>query len=396
MKIEELQSAIKDAVSAEMSPFIEKLEKVDEVKATAGVPSVKEFKELGVVERVKAFSDLVAGGKVSEAQNLTKELSVDEIAFLFLTAVRDGDKMTVKALNTGTDADGGYLVPEAWANSIDNALREQGITRANADVRFMPEGTLNIPKGNANVTAYWVSEGATITESNRTYANTQLVAQKLAAISTMTSELREDSIADVVRDVTANIVESIALKEDQAMIIGDGTSTYGSVTGILEDSDVNDVVMGSGDTSFSNMVAQDVKDLYHGVAHQRRANAKFLCSDYIFSLIDGLEDDQGRPLYRSLNDSESGILLGKQLLISDQAPGLSDDGVSTPFLAFGDFSRGVVLGDRRMIAISLSDSAVVGSGNMFTQDKIALKVTEKVDIAVHLPGYFARLVTAAS
>jgi HK97 family phage major capsid protein len=396
MEKKELEKVISETISKGMAPVIEKLEKVEDKKGTTAELTNEEFKSMSSAERVKAFSALVEEGKVADAQKVSKELGYEEEAFLFLKAVRDGDRMTVRALNTGTDADGGYLVPEAWASQIDNELREQGITRQYADVRFMPEGTLNLPKGDANVTAYWVAEGNTITESNRTYGNTKLSAEKLAAISTMTTELREDTIADVVRDVTSNIVESIALKEDDAMINGDGTASFGNITGVLQDANVTDVVMGTGDVSFANVDADDIKDLYYGVPHQKRTNAAFLMSDYVLSLIDSLKDSQNRPLYRGLNDSESGILLGKPVVISNQAPELADDGVSTPFIAFGDFGRGVVLGDRRRITINQSDSAVVGAGNMFTEDKIALKVTERIDIAVHLPGYLARLTTAAA
>ena len=394
-KNKELLKAMETMMDSKIADVEAKLQKVTDKKKTKALTK-KDYKKLDSKAKFVAFDEAVLKGDRKVYSEVVKSLSTNEEAFLWLKAMRDGEKSTLKALNTGVAADGGNLVPEAWAQTIDNELREQGITRGLVGVRFMPEKTLNLPKGANNSAAFWVVEGVAITESNRTYGTTQLVAEKLASISVMTSEIHEDAIDDIVGDVTNNIVESIMLKEDDAMINGDGTAPFGNITGVLIDAGVTDVVMAATKVDFADVDAVELKALFYGVPHQRRGNAKFLMADYVQQVIDGLEDTTGRPLYRQLSDGQSGVLLGKPVVISDQAPGLADTAISTAFIAFGDFEKAVVLGDRRRITVAQTTEGTVGGNSMFELDEMAIKVTERIDMAVHLPGYMARLVTAAA
>ena len=52
----------------------------------------------------------------------------------------------------------------------------------------------------------------------------------------------------------------------------------------------------------------------------------------------------------------------------------------------GNYRRGVNFGDRRAYSVTFSTEATVGSVNLFSSDQIAVKATERFDIAVHSPG----------
>jgi HK97 family phage major capsid protein len=63
-----------------------------------------------------------------------------------------------------------------------------------------------------------------VTASDKGWANVNLVAKTLAALSLISKNLEEDSIIDVVDDLAQEQAYAFALKEDQCWLIGDGTS----------------------------------------------------------------------------------------------------------------------------------------------------------------------------
>jgi HK97 family phage major capsid protein len=74
---------------------------------------------------------------------------------------------------------------------------------------------------------------------------------------------------------------------------------------------------------------------------------------------------------------------------------ISDTAISTVFMGFGDL-RNIYIGDRRRIAVALADQATVGSTNTFEEDMLAMRVTERIGMAIALPQAFAVLKTASA
>jgi HK97 family phage major capsid protein len=74
---------------------------------------------------------------------------------------------------------------------------------------------------------------------------------------------------------------------------------------------------------------------------------------------------------------------------------ISDSAISTVFMGFGDL-RNIYIGDRRRISIALADQATVGTTNLYEKDMLALRVTERVAMAIALPQAFSVLKTAAA
>jgi HK97 family phage major capsid protein len=62
----------------------------------------------------------------------------------------------------------------------------------------------------------------------------QLTAKKLAALVTLSSELDEDAIVEMVDYVANEIAWAMASKEDDCAFNGDGTSTYGGMKGVTQ------------------------------------------------------------------------------------------------------------------------------------------------------------------
>ena len=326
--------------------------------------------------------------KITAPAIVKKELSDDQKAVKFLKALYNNDKKGMAEVGHKDVTTGSISIPQSWANSISRLLGEGAVARQNSLVMPMPRATLNLPKGNANATAYWVAEAGSITESDPTFANTQLSAKKLAAYVELSSEVIEDANADIVQFITDGIVEQLQREETNQWLNGSGSSP--AITGALQSTAVTSVVMGSGDTSFADVTSDDIIDLINAVPSYRRTGSVFVMSDYVFGLVKKLKDSSNRPLYQALTEAERGLLAGYPVRIAQDSPDSGDDGVSTAFMLFGNTKKGMVIGDRKLVTFDMSKDF------KFQSDMVALRAIERIDIAVHMGGYMAKLVTAAS
>ncbi len=60
----------------------------------------------------------------------------------------------------------------------------------------------------------------------------RLTAKKLMVLTKYSNELNEDAVLNIGDDLAGEIAYAFALKEDQCGFLGDGTSTYGGITGV--------------------------------------------------------------------------------------------------------------------------------------------------------------------
>lgn len=139
-----------------------------------------------------------------------------------------------RALNEGSNAAGGALVPEEFAARVIRLVETYGTFPGAAESVSMSRDTMVIPKRLTGTTAYFVGEGSAVTESEPTYGNVSLVAKKLAVGCRMSSEVVEDTVGVVsLADACAQeFSTSLALKIDQCGWLGDGTSEFGGINGI--------------------------------------------------------------------------------------------------------------------------------------------------------------------
>jgi len=349
-----------------------------------------------LLEKIKTI-DVIKNPKALDISSMSKKEKMVE----YIRALNNGDtkkmvELGAKAVNSNLSAGaGGYLVPEYWLAEIARAVEDFGIARKLARIIPMVSDTLNLPKaGGTGVTLSWEGETDTIAETNPNFGSTALVAKKLAAISAMSSELIDDANVDVIDYIIELLAEGIAGEEDNQFLNGSGSSP--AITGVYESADVTDVPMSSGDTNFADVSADYLTDVKNAVAHQHRKGGSWIMSDSVFGLVEKLKTTDGIPLYKTLNEGDKGILMGYPVALSSKSPETDDDAVSTSFLAFGNFKRGMVIGDRKQVSFDMSKEATVGSNNLFEQDMKAVRSIERLDIAVHVGDYISVLTTAAA
>lgn len=147
--------------------------------------------------------------------------------------VERGISVEQRVMQVGNNTLGGYLAPDEMEQSIIDLREQYGLARRLARRRVMGSDTKSIPKRTGGVTAYFIEEdNAGVTASDKGWGNVNLVSKTLAALTLISKNLEEDAIIDVVDDLAMEQAYAFAKKEDECWLIGDGTSTYGGMTGL--------------------------------------------------------------------------------------------------------------------------------------------------------------------
>lgn len=138
----------------------------------------------------------------------------------------------LKAMGESTNPGGGALVPAEFDRAVIRLIERNGVLRRNARVRLMTRDLRSIPRRTGGVTVGWIVEGGSITGSQPAYDSVNLAAKKLAALTVASSELLEDAAIAIADELAFEIGAAFAIAEDRAGFIGDGSPTYGNITGI--------------------------------------------------------------------------------------------------------------------------------------------------------------------
>lgn len=285
-----------------------------------------------------------------------------------------------KAHTEGVNSQGGFLVPDEFENELVSLREQYGVIRRNARVWPMASDTLRIPKRAAGLTAYFVGEAAPGTESTQTIDQVNLVAKKLMALTTVTSELLEDALVNIGDDIAGEIAYAFSFKEDDAGFNGDGTSGYGGIVGLGTTlSDATYQVSDGGATAVSGVT---IPEIMAGLAKlpgwaAQRNNIKFFCNKSVYhSVFERLAMGAGGATATEIIRGVTGPSFFGYPVEFTQALTATPSGADATYAYVGDMTQAVYLGDRRSTTVAFSDSAL----NAFEQDERVIRGTSRFDI----------------
>lgn len=370
----------------------------------------KALDELNIEEKAKqAAEKLIEEKGLSDVrkklfggrEKLSKLEGKEKIA-KFVQAVAKKDVETIKTINEkamveGTDSAGGFLVPEELRAEVVRLAEDYGLVRKLARVIPMRRDTLNLPKITASVVVYWPGEGNAGTESQPTLGQVQLLAKTCVGLSIMSNELLEDAEVDTVDMLVEIFAEAIAGEEDNQGLVGNGSP----FTGIINTSGVNVVTLGAGDTSFSNVDADDLRDMISQIKPLALSGAAFFMHRTVWGIVQKLKQNGqyiatlANPVVTGDASKGTGIvgyIWGYPVYLSEKMP--DNSAADTEFIIFGNLKY-LYLGDRKQMTMKVSEDATVGTTNTFEQNMSAVRITERIGLTVGLESAFAVLKTAA-
>jgi len=291
----------------------------------------------------------------------------------------NGLEIRTKAHLEGTNSLGGFLVPEPLEAELITLREQYGVFRRNARVWGMTADTLRIPKRSAGLTAYFVGEANAVTESTQTFDSINLVAKKLGVLSTVSTELLEDSVISIADDLAGEIAYAFAQKEDDCGFNGDGTSTYGGIVGLSTAlSDATYQISDGAATALSGVTLAEINAAFAKLpnwAYQRNG-VKVYCHKSVYhNVFERLAMAAGGVTAAEIASGTQPRFFGYPVEFAQVMPSAPSGGGAT-FAYIGDLSQGCYFGDRRSTSIAFSDSAL----NAFEQDERVVRGTQRFDI----------------
>lgn len=294
----------------------------------------------------------------------------------------------LKAQSEGTNSAGGFLVPDPLEAAIVDVRQEYGVCRKVAHNFPMTSDTMNIPSLTSGSTVYYPAENAATTESSAVWGNIACTATKRAALMKWSNELGADALFSLADTLSDYMGRALGIREDTEFIQGDGTTAFGSVTGLdAEGSHSNQT--GAGDT-WAELTLADLVNTAGLLGDKYHARASWIMSRQFYSqVVLRVIAAAGGNTIDSLGVGSTGAqLLGYGINFSDQAP--TSTGVSQESCWFGDWDGGVAFADRSGIEIATSEHV------NFAEDQINIRATSRYDIQIHDSSSFVALATAAT
>lgn len=314
-------------------------------------------------ERAEAAETLAARPRRGEEKGSTKEM-VEYKTGLF-GYMRKGDEnglreLERKAMNAGTNPDGGYTVHSELDTAIDRVAQATIAMRKLATVRTISGRSFKkLVKTNGAGIGGWGNENTAPTETaTPTLVELEFTPGTLWAEPRATQELLEDSDQNIEAWLADEVGIAFEEQENSAYISGDGVNkpkgilaypivanasyAWGSIGYIPSG--------GSGAFATASSSVSPVDsfiDLMHALKPVYRANANWLMSDATVAKVRKFKDGQGNLQWKPGTTAADGfteLFLGKRIEYDDNMPAVD---TNTYSVAFGDFKRAYTIVDRR-------------------------------------------------
>lgn len=259
-----------------------------------------------------------------------------------------------KALNIGTDAEGGYAVPEQLDGTIDNLMRDVSPIRRIANV--VQIGSANYKKlvNTVGAASGWVGEADARSETTAPqFAEVIPSLGELYANPAATQSMLDDGFFNVESWLAEELAEEFGQQEGAAFINGDGVNKpKGILAHSVATTDDSSRAFGTlqylatgVDGDFAATDPSDILvDLIYSLRPAYRAGAAFLMNTNMVAEIRKFKDADGNYLWRpSLAEGVPATLMGYPVVEAEDMPDMASDSLS---IAYGNFDKGYIITDR--------------------------------------------------
>lgn len=255
------------------------------------------------------------------------------------------------AMQTGSDPDGGYLVPTTVSSRIIKKVYETSNLRALATVETIGGKELEIPRDEGEF-GYggWVGETTAPSETTTSQLGvSKIFVHEMFAEPRVTQSMLEDAGLDIEAWVANKVGEKLGRIEATAFFTGSGVNqprgllTYanGTTNGTIEQ-----IVSGGATT----VTADAIYNLVFSLKDFYVQNARFLMKRTTVRDVMKLKDGQGNYLWQmgDVRGGQPATLLGQPVDRCEDMPTVAASSLS---IAFGDFKAAYTIVDRLGITL---------------------------------------------
>jgi HK97 family phage major capsid protein len=279
-------------------------------------------------------------------------------------------------------------------------VRERvGVTRQVARVIPTTSDSLSVPRRTDGLVVYYPAEMGTITDSDMEFGLISCNIKKRAVLAFLSQELVDDSIISMTDLIAEEAGYALGLKEDAELILGDATSSYGGVNGLL--SSIGAGGVSTAPTGHDTWAELDIADFAACVGklpdRYHVYGPSWICSHSFYNQV------MVRLAYAAGGTTMAEIMggtpntrqfMGYPVHLTSHMP--TATAVSTKSALFGAWSQCVLLADRGGVQIARSDHI------KFLEDMVAMRATSRYDMTIYdagtasAAGAYVALSTAAS
>lgn len=293
--------------------------------------------------------------------------------------------LALRVMTEGVGAAGGFLVPDEMESAVIDLRAQYGVARRICRMVPMGSAAVSVPKRSSGTTAYFAGENTATTESDMAWGQVELVAKELSALTRISMSLAEDAVIDIAAWLADEQAYAFAVKEDNCLIIGDGTSTYGGMKGIntlFEDGShtAGQFTAATNTDAAVEVIASELSGLMAKLPSYARTGARWLASPAFDASIFGrlMAAGGGNTIQTLQGQVLETLYLGYPRTLAEPMPASSTTDYTGKVMAlFGNFSQGVLFGERRGITVQVLRERYAE----FRQ--IGVMGTERIDIVAH-------------
>ncbi|MDZ7809191.1 MAG: phage major capsid protein [Arhodomonas sp.] len=262
-----------------------------------------------------------------------------------------------KAMFTGSDPDGGFLVDSEMDGQIDRIAATISGMRGVAAVRTVGANSYKKMVKTRGVAGGHIGETEDSAETNAPqYALIEIVPERIYAEPWVSNDMLEDAEFDLEADLTEEAGITFGEIEGADFITGTGVKmargilTYTTVANASYSwGNLGYVASGAAGAWASSNPSDKLIDLVHALKRQYRPGAGFMMNDLTIGSVRKFKETTGNYLWApGLMPGQPDMLLGYPVVHDDNLPDIAADSLS---VAFGNFARGYTIVDRRGIAV---------------------------------------------
>lgn len=364
---------------------------------TAAEESVAELR--GRLQRREAFSHDFGFHRGLDGRmqpNVSKETA--DSVFKMIRAMRHKNMDEVRAVSTGTGAEGGYLLQTEVATEVLRLIPELGLYPRLARPWPMGEQKVDIGSVLSQMGAYWPGENNAITESFPSFGKLTLEAKKCGALIPIPIELIDDATPNSGQLFTDLIREAIMKEIDRVGIAGRSVASGGSdvFDGLLYANSIVPTTLGTGKTRISDVDPDIFLTMQSAVPEGARENGSYLMETTVLDNVRKVKTSTGDYVnghfYTPPTGTEPAKLWGKPVYETSRLPAYSTTSQPSKRLAlYGNWAQWAIFGTRQELSIATSDVA----GEAFKNCQLVIRGITRVSVGAFGPA-ITELETAAS
>lgn len=283
--------------------------------------------------------------------NAVSAMDVGEYKAAFRNYLRKGmdaglDQLQLKALSVGTDANGGYLVPNQMAETIARIVNESSPLRALASVETISADSLDLIEDTTDMDAVWADETTTrdADTNTATIGRNTIDTFEMYAQPKATQKLIDDGAIDIEQWIAEKVADKFARLEATSFISGDGTTKPKGILTYTAGTSWGQIQQVASGTS-AVVTADSLLQLYYALKDEYSKRATFLMHRTTVQAVRLLKEaTTNQYLWQpGLAAGTPDTLLGVPVALAADMPVPAASSLS---VAVGDFKRAYLIVDR--------------------------------------------------